>query len=58
MKKKMTKRLTLAKETVSLLENGNLKNLAGAGPGATDTCAYWVTDPGSWPGNCYLVQCA
>jgi hypothetical protein len=55
MKKIKTKRLTLAKETVSLLENGNLRNLAGAG---SDTCASWVTDPGSWPGYCYLIQCA
>ncbi|HVS00702.1 MAG TPA: class I lanthipeptide [Thermoanaerobaculia bacterium] len=53
MKKNKTKRLTLSKETVSLLENRDLKNLAGGG---SDTCAYEIGD--TTPRHCIVVQCA
>lgn len=52
--KKKSKRLTLAKETVSLLENANVRGLVDAG---TNTCAYVVGDAGSWPGRCFVVLC-
>jgi hypothetical protein len=51
-KKVTAKRLTLSKETVSLLESGDLKDLGGG----SNTCAYWVGD--TTPGRCFLVQCA
>ena len=51
--KKKSKRLTLAKETVSLLES----NVRGGVDAGTVTCAYVVGDAGSWPGRCFLVQC-
>ena len=50
--KKKTKRLTLNKETVSLLENSDLKELGGG----SDTCGSWIGDTS--PGHCILVQCA
>jgi hypothetical protein len=53
--KKKSKRLTLAKETVSLLENANVRGLVDAA--TANTCAFVVGDAGSWPGRCFLVQC-
>ena len=53
MKKKIAaKRLSLSKETVTVLENGDLKNMPGGG---SNTCAFWITGDKA---NCVLVQCA